>query len=311
MKYSPEQVAKALSQKRLGGRACFNICADGETLLLKDLDIYMKRLAEEGHYLEIVTNCTIKPMLEKILSWDKELLGQIEFKCSFHYLELKKRNLLERFAENVNKIWKAGASACVEITPSDELIPYIEEVKAFSLKNFGALPHITIARDDRTQGIDILSKLSKEEYYKLWGQFDSPFFDYKTTIFGKRQEEFCYAGIWSTYVNLATGQAQSCYCGRALGDVFADPDSKFPTWPVGKCSIAHCYNGHFWITFGNIPHATKLTYANMRNRIRDDGREWLQPKLKEFYSSQLCDKNEELSDNEKMKFMIMNRLGVR
>ncbi|MBR0061782.1 MAG: hypothetical protein IJP68_09935, partial [Selenomonadaceae bacterium] len=50
IKYSPEQVAAALSPKRLGGLACFNVCADGETLLLKDLDIYMRRLAEMGHF---------------------------------------------------------------------------------------------------------------------------------------------------------------------------------------------------------------------------------------------------------------------
>ncbi len=274
MKYSPEQVARALSPKRLGGLAYFNICADGETLLLNDLDIYVKRLVEQGHFSEIVTNCTITPMLEKILSWDKELVGQVEFKCSFHYLELKKRNLLKRFTENVNKIWDAGASACVEITPSDELIPYIDEVKDFSLKNFGAFPHITVARDDRTQGIEILSRLSKEEYYKT------------------------------------LRQAQACYCGRQLGDVFANPDSEFPTWPVSKCSIAHCYNAHAWLTWGLIPQSTNLSYADVRNRIRSDWREWLQPKLKEFFSTNLCDKNCELSDAEKLKFLIMNRLGL-
>lgn len=310
MKYSPEQVARALSPKRLGGLAYFNICADGETLLLKELDIYVERLVKQGHFAEIVTNCTITPMLEKFLSWDRELLGQVEFKCSFHYLELKKRNLLERFAENVNKIWEAGASACVEITPNDELIPYIDEIKKFSLKNFSALPHITIARDDRTRGIEILSKLSKEEYYKMWGQFNSTLFNYKASVFGKRQEEFCYAGIWSANINLATGQAMPCYCGRALGDVFANPDSEFPTWPVGKCSIAHCYNAHAWLTWGDIPHSTNLSYADLRNRICSDGREWLQPKLKGFYSTHLCDNNRELSDAEKLKFMIMNRLGL-
>lgn len=310
MKYSPEQVARALSPKRLGGLAFFNICADGETLLLKDLDLYVKRLAELGHFPEIVTNCTITPMLEKILAFDKELLAQIEFKCSFHYLELKKRNLLDRFAANVNKIWDAGASACVEITPSDELMPYIDEIKDFSLKNFGALPQFTIARDDRTKGIDILSKLPKNEYFKTWDQFHSPLFDYKKILFSKRQEEFCYAGIWSAWINLATGQAQACYCGRALGDVFADPESDFPTYPVGKCSIAYCYNGHAWLTWGDIPQSTEYTYADLRNRVRSDGREWLQPKLKNFFSTHLCDNNEELSDAEKLKFMIMNRLGV-
>lgn len=310
MKYSPEEVARALSPKRLGGKAYFNICAQGETLLFKQLDAYLKPLVEDGHFIEIVTNCTITPMLDKILSWDKELLEHVEFKCSFHYLELKKKNMLELFARNVNKMWEAGASATVEITPSDELIPYIDEVKAFSLKNFGALPHITIARDDRTKGIDILSKLPKAEYYRIWGQFDSPFFDYKTTIYGKRQEEFCYAGIWSAWVNLSTGQARPCYCGRPLGDIFENPDSDFPTWPAGKCTLPHCYNGHFWLTFGNIPDATNLTYADMRNRICADGREWLQPKLKDAWRSKLRDKNVELTDAEKLRFMIMNRLGL-
>lgn len=310
MKYSPEQVAKALSKKRLGGPAYINVCADGETLLTRDIEIYMRRLAEEGHYIEIVTNCTITPVLQKFLAWDKELLAHIEFKCSFHYLELKKRNMLDLFARNVNAIWDAGASANVEITPSDELIPYIDEVKEFSLKNFGALPHITIARDDRTKGIEILSKLPKDEYYKIWGQFDSQMFDYKKKIFGKRQEEFCYAGIWSANINLCTGMALPCYCGRSLGDVFANPESDFPTFPVSKCSIAHCYNAHVWLTLGAIPHSTKVTYADIRNRVRADGREWLNPKLKRFFSTQLYQSNEELSDVEKFDFMIRNKFNL-
>ncbi len=310
MKYSPEQVARALSPERLGGLALFNLCADGETLLLKDLDVYARRLVEQGHYVEIVTNCTITPMLDKILAWDKDLLAHVEFKCSFHWLELKKRKLLRVFARNVNKIWDAGASACVEITPSDELIPYIDEIKDFSLKKFGALPHITIARDDRTRGIEILSKLPKEEFLKTWRQFDSTFFNYKASIFGLRQEEFCYAGMWSAIIDLSNGQAKACYCGRKFGDVFANPDSEFPTFPVGKCSIAHCYNGHFWMTFGDITDQTQFTYADMRNRVRSDGREWLNPKLKEFFSSKLSDNNRLLSDAEKLQYMIMNRLGL-
>ena len=72
---------------------------------------------------------TVTPVIDKILNWPKELLKHIEFKASFHYLELKKRNLLEIYAKNVQNAWKAGASVNIEITPSDDLIPYIEEVK--------------------------------------------------------------------------------------------------------------------------------------------------------------------------------------
>ena len=85
MQYSPKEVRKAMSKKRLGGYALMNFCADGETLLVKDIDLYIKELVEEGHYVEIVSNMTITPVLNKILEWDKNLLSHIEFKCSFHY----------------------------------------------------------------------------------------------------------------------------------------------------------------------------------------------------------------------------------
>lgn len=148
MKYSPEQVALACSPKRLGGLAYFNFCADGETMLLKDLDLYVKELVKQGHFVEIITNMTITNMVDKFMEWPREMLEHVEFKCSFHYLELKKKKLLEVFAKNANQLWGKGASINIEVTPSDELIPYIEELKNFSYSNFGALPHITIARND-------------------------------------------------------------------------------------------------------------------------------------------------------------------
>lgn len=126
MKYTPEQVAYACRPERLGGLTFMNFCGEGETLLSKDIDLYFRALVETGHYAEIVTNLTITPMLERILSWPENLRARTEFKCSFHYLELKKRGLLQTFADNVHKIWDAGASANIEITPHDELVPYVD-----------------------------------------------------------------------------------------------------------------------------------------------------------------------------------------
>lgn len=308
MKYTPEQVAKALAPERIGGTAYLNFCADGETLLVKNIDLYVKPLLEQGHYVEFVTNLTITSVLDKILLWDADLLKRLEFKCSFHYLELKKKNLLDVFAENVKKIWVAGASANIEITPSDELIPYIDEIKSFSLKNFGALPHFTIARDDRTRGIERLTKLSLKEYNCTWSQFDSSFWEYKTTIFGVKQKRFCYAGDWLLFVNLATGEARQCYKGAYLGNVFADPDKPLPKRPIGKCIQSHCYNGHMLLTLGLIPYATEVGYGDIRNRVCLDGREWLQPELKAFFNSKLVESNEQLSDLQKRKIIIEQRL---
>lgn len=293
MKYSPEQVAYALRQERLGGPCNLVFCAAGETLLTNNLDKYVKALCQEGHYVEVVTNLSQTNALDKFLCLEKDLLKRIEFKCSFHYLELKKKGLLDKFAENVNKIWNAGASANIEITPSDELIPHIEEVKAFSLKHFGAFPHLTIARNDNTKQIERLTKLPIEEYNKIWSQFNSDFWAFKTSIFGKKQTDFCYAGAWSAYINLATGEATSCYCEPSLGNVFENPEKPFPEIPVGKCPIAHCYNGHSLMTQGLIPHLYGIGYGQIRDRERPDGTHWLQPELKSFFDEKLENNNEE------------------
>lgn len=300
MKYTPEQVAYALRQERVGGPCFMNFCADGETLLTKDIDKYVKALVEQGHYAEVVTNLTVTNILDKFLCWDKELLKRLEFKCSFHYLELKKKGWLDRFADNVNKIWAAGASANIELAPSDELMPYIEEVKAYSMKNFGALPQLTILRDDRTNGIDYLTNMSEGEYNKTWEPFGSTFWEFKKTIFGKKQTEFCYAGAWSAYIDLTSGLSSGCYGRIDLGDVFKSPNSPFPSIAVGKCPIAHCYNGHAMLSMGLIPHHNNTTYGYLRDRVKADGSHWLQPELRSFFDTKLEESNLEYSEKEKL-----------
>lgn len=304
MKYSPEEVGKALSIERCGGPCYLNFCADGETLLLKDLDKYVYELVKQGHFAEIITNCLITPVLERFLAWPADLLARIEFKCSFHYLELKKHGKLQLFADNVNKIFRSGASANIEITPSDELVPYIDEVKNFSIRNWGALPHITIARDDNSVGIDYLTNLPMDEYDHIWGSFDSDFWKFKKSIFGKKQKKFCYAGAWSYYVDLSTGEYKRCYCGPILGDLFAKEyiDQPLPESPIGRCNLPHCYNGHIFLTLGLIPRHNKVRYGDLRNRVRPDGTQWLQPQLMEFFNSKLEESNSELPLMYRMKY---------
>ena len=299
MKYTPEQVAKALSKERIGGAAFINICAEGETLLLKDLDQYLKELLQEGHYIEVVTNMTVTPMLEKILRLDRELLNHLEFKCSFHYLELKNRGWLQIFADNVKKAWDAGASAMIEMVPNDELIPHIADVKQFSMANFGALPQLTIARNDGKNDIGYLTDLPMEEYDKIWSDFHSGFWEYKKTIFGVRQKEFCYAGLWSMHINLATGVYKQCLRSIPITDVFANPDKPLPKLPACSCHLAHCFNGHALLTMGLIPDATDVGYGDIRNRVRADGTEWLTPDLKNFFNGKLKDGNQCLTGFEK------------
>ena len=308
-KYSPEQFGKAMSMKRVGGVAYGNFTATGETLLMKDLVKYVKAFVEQGHYAEIVTNLTVTTILEEILRWDESLLKRIEFKCSFHYLELKNRRLLNTFSENVHKIWDAGASANIEMTPSDDVVPFIEEIKIFCMKEFGALPHLTIARDDRTRGIDYLTDLPQEEYDKIWEQFDSDFWRFKKTIFGFKQKGFCYAGAWSYYIDLTTGEARQCYCGKKLGNVFENPEEPLPQNPIGRCEMPHCFNGHALMSMGLIPESSTVHYGNIRNRKMLDGNDWLKADLLDFFNGRTFEENDKLSKTKEKRILIQRDMN--
>lgn len=303
---SPENFGKAFAMERVGGPAFANFCADGETLLTTNIDLYIKAFVEQGHYAEVVTNLTITKVLDKILAFDESLLKRIEFKCSFHYLELKKRNLLDLFVNNVKKIWAAGCSANIEITPSDELIPFIDEIKELSMREFGALPHITVARNEATSKMKNLTKLSPKKYVSTWSQFDSDFWKFKYSIFGKGQKSFCYAGSWGYTLNFETGDLNQCYIGKPIGNMYEDLTSPLPNIPIGRCPESHCHNGHALMSLGFIPRVYSEKYGDMRDRTKIDGSHWLQTELKAFFNTKLECSNEELSDAEKKIFLKEN-----
>ena len=97
IKYDANFIRKALSKERLGGICCFNMCAGGETLALKELLPIVEALVQEGHYIMIVTNGTMSSRFDEFLKLDKSLLKHILFKFSYHYLQLRKKNLLSSF----------------------------------------------------------------------------------------------------------------------------------------------------------------------------------------------------------------------
>lgn len=301
-KYSPQHVRKALSKERLGGTCLINFCAGGETLLTPNLFGYVKELLEEGHYVMLVTNATLTRRFEEFATLPKELTSHLFFKFSYHYLELKKKNLLDTFFSNIRMMRDCGCSFTLELTPSDEAIPYIDEIKECALRNVGAIPHVTIARDERDAGkLPILTELSRDEYIKTWSVFDSKIFNYKTTIFEVKRHEFCYAGDWSLYLNLQTGNMTQCYRSYFSQNIFEDIEKPIDFKPIGcNCKEYHCYNGHSFIVLGDIPELKAPTYAQLRNRICLDGTEWLQPEMKSFMSTKLYDTNTEYSAVKKM-----------
>ena len=169
---SPETIASSLSQRRFGGVCLINFCGGGETLLPPQMPDIIRAVLGGGHFVMVVTNGTVTSSLKRIAEFPKEYLDRLLFKFSFHFLELKKRGLLDRFCENVRRMRNAGASISVEITPSDELVPYIDEVKDVCLREFGALCHVTVARDEKNKSkIPILTSLPKADYRRIWRSF--------------------------------------------------------------------------------------------------------------------------------------------
>lgn len=296
-KYSAEYVRKALSQERLGGTCLINMCAGGETLLAPEVLDYAKALLEEGHYVMIVTNATIDKRFDDIAKFPSELTKHLFFKFSYHYLELKKRKLMDRFFANIRKVRDAGCSFTLELTPSDDAIPYIEDIKTIAKRELGAINHVTIARDEKDDSeLPMMTKLSREEYIKTWGVFKSALFDYKLTIFGEKRKDFCYAGDWTFYLNILTGQMTQCYKSYTYQNIFEDITKPIKFQAIGcNCKEHHCYNGHSFIVLGDIPHLEAPTYTELRNRICADGSEWLQPEMKSFMSTKLYESNKEYS----------------
>ena len=296
-KYDVDTLRKGLSKERLGGVCLINFCGGGETLLPPEMPSYIRAILEEGHYVMVVTNATVDRAFDEIAKFPKELLQRLFFKFSYHYLQLKQRNLMDRFFANIHKVIDAGASFTLEATPSDEWVPYIDEMKERAIAEVGAPCHITVARDERDMvNLPILTQYSRQEYSKIWSVFDSKLFEYKLSIFGVKRKEFCYAGEWVFSLNMGDGMLYPCYCSRLGQNILDDVTKPIKFQAIGcNCPEPHCHNGHVWLGFGAIPTLDAPTYAEMRNRICPDGSEWLKPKMKAFMSQKLYENNEQYS----------------
>lgn len=296
-----KNIKEATNKERLGGECMFNICATGETLLFPEIVEIARGILENGHYIMIVTNGTLKNRFEEFCDFPIELRKHLFFKCSFHYLELKRLNKLNVFFENINMLKKSEISFTVELTPDDSYIPYIEEIKKVCMDNLGELCHVTVPRDERIKGYPLMTKLSREVFVKTWSSFNSALFDFKESIFEVKRKEYCYAGKWGIVLNLETGEYKQCYKGKKLGNLYEDMDKPLNLKAVGhNCAEGHCHNGHAFLGFGLIPDINTPDYADMRNRVLNDGTQWLSKETEAFMREKLKDSNKEDNIFEKM-----------
>ena len=77
-------------------------------ILTSDRILYIiKSILEQGHYVNITTNGTMTNRFKEIITWPKELLKNLFFSFSLHYIELKKNNLEAEIVKRNTKLVNA------------------------------------------------------------------------------------------------------------------------------------------------------------------------------------------------------------
>lgn len=300
LKYTPREIGMALTKERLGGICYFSICGAGETLAQPETLEIAREILNNGHFVNITTNGTIKKEFEKLKMWDKECLQRLHFSFSFHYLELKKKKMLDLFFENVSLIKELGCSFVVQLNLYDKYIECADEIKKICMENVGAYPQIAATRKEtkKLEKVEIYTEKNINEYVAAGREFDSNLFEYTMKNFNKKRKEFCYAGDWSGVLDLSNGKLVKCYGHPIAQDIFKNPKEKINFEAIGNCCrSSFCMNSSHFMSLGTIVESGNETYCSLRNREEQN---WFNEKTKEFLSHKLIENNREYSNRKKI-----------
>lgn len=307
--YSVDTMVKALSKQRLGGISIINLTGIGETLLQPEIEKLIVGLAGEGHYIEVVTNATVSTVIRRLTALPKEISEKIMYKISFHYDELIRLHMFDKFWENVNMIKNSPSSFTLELMPCDELEDKIDEIIKICEEKVKAKCHLTIGRKDSSLNRGILTEHDDKKYFDIWSKFDSEMFRVKKKLVNIKRREFCYAGNWTLCVDLASGDARQCYGQPVFQNIFKNINRKIKFIPVGYCCAEpYCINGHALLTWGCIPELDIPSYNAVRDRVSDDGEHWLKMKWQGFSSHKLEESNRKYTKGNKFGNTIIKPL---
>lgn len=306
LKYDIKTMAAGLSKKRLGGCSYISICGAGETLIPPEIVEITHSILKNGHFVNLTTNGTQSERFDQLLKTSLENRSRLNFSFSFHYLELLKRGLLKTFFKNIKKVRKAGCSFVLQMNMCDEYIPYIDKIISISIREVGAPPQLAATRNSGTSPVTLLTSLSKKDYHKLGKKFNSPLFDFTVKNFGVKRSEYCYAGKWTSVLNLATGELRRCYSDPHPRNIFKDISKPIDFQPMAKsCVCDYCTNSSHFMSLGVFPFKRTPTYEALRNRREAD---WYSPKMKKFLSSKLIESNFDISFIKNLLKQLVNYL---
>ncbi len=308
LKYSVDTIRKALRQERLGGVCYFSLCGAGETLLGDQIVELVKALLENGHYVNITTNGTITEKIRQFETFFRDYLKRLHISFSLHYLELLRIKKVDEFFDNVHRIRNCGASFLVQLNLCDEYVPYLDEIQVLCKERIGAYPQIAATRkeNDLEKDIQLFTEYTSEEYLQFGKQFGSPLFGFTMKNFGRKQNQFCYAGDWSGQLDFGSGLLKKCYVSTGGQYIFDDVDMPIKFSAIGVCRSPFCMNSSHFMSLGVVPTMYRdITYAGLRNRIEAG---WYTSEMDRVLRSKLIESNCEYTWLKRSRIVISSYL---
>jgi hypothetical protein len=249
--------------------------------------------------VSVVTNALLRAQLLEIINKAGLNRDYLFFKCSFHYLELKRLNLLEKFFDNIDMIKAHQISFTVEMTVNDATIPYIQAIKEICQKRLGALCHIIESRNEKDERFNRLTQLSIEEHRSVWESFNSPLFAYQQKTFEIPVTTYCYGGDYSLRLDLQTGNLYPCNLPMPLDNLFAETNHLPNFTAVGSnCSLQNCFKRHVdSLLCGCFEDENAISYKAARDRKCSDGSVWLNDVISQSYQNKCAESHTPYSDS--------------
>ena len=283
-------------------------------MILNEMPEIIMCLLQEGHFVNVTNNGTMTKNIRKAIQLSKDYLNHLSFSFSLHYVELKKRGLLDTFSRNVRDVREAGASVVLQLNLCDEYIDIIDEIKNYCICEFGYLPQIALTRKENQshsqRKYEILTNYGEEKYVSIAREFNSELFEFTYKNFNQKRKEFCYAGDWSFKVDLATGDLKSCSFSKPHFNLYKDLDAPIITSPVGHCCVSdYCVNSSHYLSLGDIPELVCPSYSSLRKRVNN-----YEVEMEQFLNTKLYNTNIGYSSAEMKKAdiaQIISQLPIR
>ena len=286
--YSFDVIEKAMSKDRWGV-SLISLTGDGETLLDRNVVELANILLNNGHFLNIVNNGTQTNNLRYFInSVDADKRQKVMFTFSLHYIELKRRGLLDTYFNNIKMVRNAGCSIFIHLVLAEQYLKMLDEIKTACMSYIGALPHVGLVRDESDmQSRKLAVKMNEDDFFEIGHSFNSSFFGIQEYLYKKGKiKDYCYAGQLGILLNFSSGNARQCMCNTKGYNVFEKPNEPIRFEAVGhNCSAPWCFCDAFQI-LGMIPQLGLSGYADAFNGNRKD---WATDYMKEALNVKLAD----------------------